>query len=310
MADTTFGVKVPEELKEQITKLMQDSGLTGRDFMQNLINMYQVEKTKDSIPEVAQELKELQVITQRINNIYLNLGYRIDNITKAKDLEVQQLLSKKEFIIADIQMKNEIMEDENQTLKESYNDIVNSKNELFQRVNELTESNNNYKALIDEYKNRIDTLSGIVEEYKGYKSENDELKKHLELSRDKNAELSNEIKDKDRELQALNSAMEAFKNKHEEEVKQLHQKAADEIKSLKSKHIDDLEQVRNKAEFDKEKVLLDKEVQHQEEIRKLNERINTLNAQYNEKVKDLISELEDLHKRNKTKPADNQSKKL
>jgi len=47
MADTTFGVKVPEELKEQLSKLMQDSGLSGKDFMQSLVNVYHVEKTKE-----------------------------------------------------------------------------------------------------------------------------------------------------------------------------------------------------------------------------------------------------------------------
>ena len=30
MADVTWGVKVPEELKEQINRLMQESGLQGK----------------------------------------------------------------------------------------------------------------------------------------------------------------------------------------------------------------------------------------------------------------------------------------
>jgi len=70
MSDVTFGVKVPEELKLQIDNLIKDSGLrTGKDFMQSLINSYVLEKTKESLPEVAEDLKELQSLTQRIDNI-------------------------------------------------------------------------------------------------------------------------------------------------------------------------------------------------------------------------------------------------
>ena len=41
MADVTFGVKMPEELKKQIEDLMKDAGLrTNKDFMQSLVNSY------------------------------------------------------------------------------------------------------------------------------------------------------------------------------------------------------------------------------------------------------------------------------
>lgn len=134
MADTTFGVKVPEELKEQLQKLIGDSGLTGKDFMQSIVNIYQVEKTKESMPLVAEDLKELQTLTQRINNIYINLGYRIDNIMQGKETEIGVQLQARENIIIDLQSKNESMKEEVEKINANYSNIVNINNELKQRL--------------------------------------------------------------------------------------------------------------------------------------------------------------------------------
>ena len=109
MSDVTYGVKVPEELKKQLEDLQKDSGLrVGKDFVQQLVNSYVLEKTKENIPEVAEDLKELQVLTQRINNIYLNLGYRIENVTKSQQEQQEKELSNKDSIISDLQSKIEV----------------------------------------------------------------------------------------------------------------------------------------------------------------------------------------------------------
>jgi chromosome segregation ATPase len=197
MGDVTFGVKVPEDLKEQLAKLMQDSGLAGKDFMQSLVNVYQVEKTKEGIPEVAQDLKELQGLTQRINNIYLNLGYRIDNLMKSKEAELQEQLQRKNAIIVTLQNKIDELDSKSEMLTEAFNTSVNDKCELETRVNELTESNNSIKALNEEYKAKFDTMAGIVEEYKHYKVEVEEYKKLLADSQTRNIELESSIKEKD-----------------------------------------------------------------------------------------------------------------
>lgn len=37
MPDTTWGVKVPEELKERIAKAQQESHLAGKEFLEALL---------------------------------------------------------------------------------------------------------------------------------------------------------------------------------------------------------------------------------------------------------------------------------
>ena len=167
MADVTFGVKMPEELKKLIEDLMKDAGLrTNKDFMQSLVNSYIVEKTKESIPKIAEDLKELQIITQRTNDIYLNMGYRIENINKANEKESQDQLLKKESIISELKEKIDMLNFENTNLEEASNTIVDQNNEHLKRVSELTEININVKELNEGYKQKNDDLMGIVSEYK------------------------------------------------------------------------------------------------------------------------------------------------
>jgi len=291
MSDVTFGVKVPEELKLQIDNLIKDSGLrTGKDFMQSLINSYVLEKTKESLPEVAEDLKELQSLTQRIDNIYLNLGYRIDNITKAQQEQQQQLLGKKDSIILDLQSKIEMLSTSKDSLIEENNNIVNLNNEHIQRVNELTEGNNNIKALNEEYKNKIDTMAGIVEEYKSYKVENETVKALLASQQSDNIELKDSLKVKDFTVNGLNKDIDKLNKDHEKAIIELGKSQ----EQLKDKHISDIEQVKDKASIIMDKALLELQKAQQSQLSLDQSKYNKEVQEYQNKYKALLEELESM----------------
>lgn len=282
MSDVTFGVKVPEELKKQLEDLQKSSGLrTGKDFMQQLVNIYQVEKAKESIPVVAEDLKELQTLTQRINNIYLNLGYRIESINKAQEEEKTKMLKDKDSIIKNLQTKIEDLKDQNDNLNNDNSEKVNLINDLYQRVNQLTNSNDSIKALNDEYKSKIDTMAGIVEQYKGYKDTNEELNKLLADSQTRNIELDNSIKEKDIVIEKLNSELAMVKKANEKTVQELN-----------TKHNEFIQSVKDKAELQREKEILELKSQHQEDKQELQNKYNKQIEEYQNKYKELLKELE------------------
>lgn len=292
MADTTFGVKVPEELKEEISKLMQNSGLTGKDFMQSLINVYQVEKTKEQLPEVTQEIRELQSLTQRINNIYLNLGYRIDNLMKAKDTEVEHQLRKKEEIVSKLQDQMAELDSKNEILTEAFNSSVNEKNELNQRVNELTENNSNIKALVEEYKIKNDTLTGLLNEYRASKEENESLKDKLSQANLRVLEINNEKMVLGRELEQLTSKVDrltsevnTLKVNHKIEVDNLNETNRDAT----SKAVQDITRVK---ESEKREEILNLKEEFQERMQKIQEEAAAKVSEYQEKYRTLLEELE------------------
>lgn len=261
VGDTTFGVKVPEELKDEISKLMQTSGLTGKEFMQVLINAYQVEQTKIQLPEVTQDLKELQGLTQRINNIYLSLGYRIDNLLKSKDTEIENQLRKKDGIIFDFQDKFNDIDSKNQILTEAFNNCVNEKNALNEQVNQLTNMYNDNKSLVEEYKSKNDMLTGLLSKYEKYSEEFDDLNIKLKEAENKNFELEKNISFKVDEITRIKDTMEHLKEEQAAEMSRL----------------------REQLEFKLDKALLVKDKEHQLEI-------NALNKIHNEKLQEQLSE--------------------
>ena len=289
MSDVTFGVKMPEELKKQIEDLMRDAGLrTNKDFMQSLVNSYIVEKTKESIPEVAEDLKELQIITQRTNDIYLNMGYRIENINKVSEKENKDQLSKKDSIISDLQEKIEMLNFKNSELEELNENIVNQNSEQLKRVNELTEGNINIKELNEEYKSKVDTIAGLLKQYEKYPEQIEVTKQLLTDTNTKNNEFNIIIKEHDFTIDSLNKNLKTKENdisnlklKNEEELKQVRKESQKELEQLKKEN-----QLNIKVEVaDVKEVLNDKfslvQIKHNKEI-----------EDYQSKYKSLLEEIE------------------
>lgn len=295
MADVTYGAKVPEELKKQLEDLQKDSGLrTGKDFMQSLVNSYVLEKTKEDIPQVAEDLKELQTLTQRINNIYLNLGYRIENITKAQKEQQEKELNKKNGIISDLQEKNESSKADFESLTEAYNNIVNQNSEYLQRVNELTESNNNIKALVEEYKTKNDMLLGDLAEYKQYKVKNEELKKENETLSSELNKLTfsnNSLLD---QLKSAKEEIDKIKNDSKNVLGALREENKLVLAKLHEEHENALKQALNVAEIEKEKTILEIEKKHQKELQEIQNSTNNEINSYQAKVKILLDEIENI----------------
>lgn len=276
MSDVTFGAKVPEELKKQLEELQNDSGLrTGKDFMQQLVNCYVVEKTKKNIPQVAEDLKELQVLTQRINNIYLNLGYRIENVTKAQQEQQQLELNKKDSLISDLQSKLETINVEKDNITKSCDIIVNQNKEYLQRVNELTDSNDNIKALNEEYKRKNDDLLSIVGEYKQYKEENTKLQKEMD-------KIKSTLSIKDNTINELENSNKQFNDKIKND--------ADMIIFYKDQSETSKNEIKNLN-----KSILEKEKSHKEELGKLEEKSTIEISSYKEQIEILKEEIKDIN---------------
>lgn len=92
MADVTFGVKVPEEMKNELSEIMKNTHLTGKEFMNMLLVAYKLEQNKEKNIFLNQDIDELQRLLQRVQNLYLNISERaalvIEESVKDKDEEI------------------------------------------------------------------------------------------------------------------------------------------------------------------------------------------------------------------------------
>lgn len=275
MADNTpFSVRMEQEDKEKLLKLIQDSGKSNKEFMTSLINIYDLNKAKIEMPEIAQDIEGLEALTKQISDYYVNMGKRIEAIRKSKDIE----FAKETEIYKD---KIETLKDENNNINEKftniqevYNNISSDYDKLNKQLLQLQESLNDKNLLVEEYKSKNDTLTDLLSEYKQYKMEIEEYKKSLEASQKQNTNLANELKENNKIIENLKKDLNS------------------KVVELGNKYKSNIEALKDRADIEKSKEILVLQKQHQEEIQKINLKNNKTIEEYQSKYKQLLEELE------------------
>jgi chromosome segregation ATPase len=272
---TTWGVKMEEEEKERLQSLIEQSGLNSKDFMNELVAAYEVNRTKEAVPVIASDIDELQKLTSRINAIFVGIGDRINTLTIDKDRQYQDQLSGKLSLIDTLQEKIKALQlnmqetdEQNEGLVKSNDELskemVNLKTELNRVVNQYNQVNQSNQALIEQYKEKIDTLTGLVNEYKQAKEENSNLTKALQDAELRIGKIESETKERTGEVLRLQ----------------------DKMTDVEETHKMQLQQVKEHADFEKDKALLEVEKKYQVIMQEMQEKYNT-------KVQELLSRMEE-----------------
>lgn len=283
MADNNapFSVRMESGDKEKLFELIQESGKSNKEFMSVLLNAYELNKTKSEIPDIAKDIEGLESLTKQINEYYVNIGKRIENIRKSKDIEFTKETEVYKSRIEALKADNDKLNGEYEALQQSYNNINTDTEELQKKLQQLQESLKDKTLLVEEYKEKNDTMTGLLNEYKQYKIDIEEFKKLLADSQSKNVELSNSIKEKDSTIEKLNNQVAIVKQDKENIVKELN-----------TKHNEVIQAIREKAELQKDKAILELKTQQQQEQQKLQNKHNEEIKEYQNKYKELLNELE------------------
>lgn len=281
MADVTWGVKVSEELKEKITETVQQSGLNGKEFVESLLLAYEMQKLKEMQPTMKADLDELQSLTSRINNIFLNLGERFENIGKTKDQEYKVAMEGKDSTIQLYYTKIKGLESEIEQLRGDKEELNINFEGLINRKNELENLHQTNTALIQEYKEKNDTLTGLLSEYKQFKDDVIILKEELEKERDKQKELLVSLNNIKRDSDAKFTDMSTSASKEIESLKQ-------KINQIESKTKDNIITAQEKADMAKEKVNMANEKAMIELKNTHQNDINKLHNNYNAKIQEIL----------------------
>jgi len=283
---TTWSVKMTDTLKEKIAGSLQESGLTGKEFMEVLLNTY--EQVKKDRPEIKPDLDELETITKRICAIYVNVGERITTLLNEKDNSYKAIVEEKTDLARTLQKRITELENalkEKRTLAkelEAERDKIQEEKinlELRQQkeLQQLAEINQGNKTLIEEYRQKNDTLTGLLAEYETYKSQLQELKKELDQERNKSKEAQGKTKDAEETLKRT-----------KERLFQTEERYKAQIENIIDQH-----------SFEKEKALLEQE-------KSLRNELQAVRDEYNNRIKVLLDEIEARNKAlNKPKNKDN-----
>lgn len=287
MADRTLGFKVTDEVHERARMLIEASGLTSKEWLENALAMYEVKALQANTPDYAKDLTELELHTTRIYELVVNMIQQSVYLKDHAVKDVADKLESKEGIITELQAKlTEQKEKVNQLTLEN-KQFTEQQTLLQKQLDEQKSTIDNSNLLINEYKEKNDTLSGLVTKYQGYAEENETLKTAFEAEK---ASL----------VQQLNEQQTAS-TEQIHQLEQAQQQANERIRELEKtlehaqlNYSRDLDIMQERKDLEREKALVEVERNYQGKLQAQNDR-------YNDKIAEMHAENERIRANYETK---------
>ncbi|WML26412.1 hypothetical protein [Neobacillus sp. OS1-33] len=303
MSDKTFGVKVSEELHEKVKNMIDVSGGNAKAWFEKAIAVVAVQDLKEGVGDYKQDLSELEVHTTRIYELIANMIQRAEYMKMDAVKESEDKLESRELTITELQGNVKKLTEELKRLEEESKQTESDKKELSEQLESFRSANDNNQALIQEYKEKIDTLSSLVNEYKGYATENAEIKaNHLAEKEQMKVAFGEKESRMISSIEVLKSTsrdqaavIEQTQDKLERAIEE-HNK---EMENVKVNFNNQLTQLTDKKELEKERVLIDVERNYQAKLQEIHE-------SYNEKLARLYEKFEMKESEGKPKRQNNQ----
>lgn len=272
--------RLKEDTKEKIKQQLGGLGLTQEEYFNRVVSLMELENVKKN-NLFAINATEVQELTQRLYNIFINLCEQGNSFLENKNVELQELKQKYKDMLLDKedvihQLKEELQQvyNENNVLQNENEEhkigLMKIKSDYEKQIDQLESSLRDKNSLVDEYKSKNDTLTGIVEEYKGFKDENKALNGLLTVEQTKNNNLNDSIKEKEHIIIKLNKDIEELKHKGKEEIKQLEER----------------------KDIERDKIILELNKAHQEEINSIRNEYAVKIDEYQNKYKILLEMIE------------------
>ncbi|MTL84657.1 hypothetical protein GMA36_12905, partial [Turicibacter sanguinis] len=173
MADAVLSVRIDEELKQKFLVLAQENGINNKELMEVMVSQFELAQIGDGSTQFNQDLEELQRITKRMNDIYINMFER----TQVRELEIKN----KESILRHKQ------EEEIAALNEKL-EIIEQKDKELQGLK--------------------DKLKKMSQDFGVLKEEQENIRELNQLLKDKNSQLEKVFADSQAKIEAANQVLE------------------------------------------------------------------------------------------------------
>lgn len=215
--DSTWSVRIPDDLKEKITNIVTESGLNTKDFLANIIQSYELKMAGTEQTLFEPDIDELRSITGRMNSIYVNIFERMGNFQRAKELEFEEKITKKNEMLIVFNTKIKDLETQASAFQSQSDQLKQTKEELKEHNIQLIEMTETGKALISEYREKNETLTGLLGEYKGYKTTVDALKAAIDKEKEQQSELNITLANALKTIDAQKLKLEELQDLHAQE---------------------------------------------------------------------------------------------
>ena len=258
MADAVLSVRIDEELKQKFLVLAQENGINNKELMEVMVSQFELAQIGDGSTQFNQDLEELQRITKRMNDIYINMFER----TQVRELEIKNkesiLRHKQEEEIAALNEKLEIIEQKDKELqglkdklKKMSQDfgVLKEEQENIRELNQLLkDKNSQLEKVFADSQAKIEAANQVLEEsvkLKAWVQDQEALSKRQEFQLQKEIEEQQNLKVKMEEEKRI--AIQTLQQEFEFERRN-HQLALSEMQlEMKKQAAIELEEVNEKA---------------------------------------------------------------
>jgi chromosome segregation ATPase len=297
--------RLKEDTKADIKRQLDEMGLTQEQYFNKVVTMMELENVKKN-NIFAVNTEELDELTKRIYNIFINVCEQGNTFLNTKDSELEELRNKykdmlvnKDNKIAELkqELQNISINIDNIKKEHDYSKLELADNKLkHEKQLEQLESNLKDKTLIvEEYKEKNDMLLNDLKEYKKYKEENKVLEEHLkQFQKDNNSLLTN--------INYLENTMEKQQNKIANDTEMIAFYKAEienKNKSIES-YKDDIKVLEIKKDKEIDNIKIDHKKAIEDQLRDITERFEN---KYKLDIANKDSEIEKLKREvEKSKP--------
>ena len=282
--DAILSVRISDELKQKFNDLAQSEGINNKELMEQVVKYYELNRAREENSNISEDIKELQTITSRMADIYINMVER----SNIKTLEIKNIHRNE---VIDNNKETEKLKKEIALLKEETKRITSLGKELADAKHiskELSENIKNLKTLNNMQEEKILKLTETNERYIRYEDEIIKLKSDLGISSSENMKLKDELLSKSNEADNLTKQIEQLKEANK-----------NKLEELKLKIKEDMEIQKERISFQMDRELLKLKEQQQLKIQELqenfNDRINKLlkeKEEATEKFKNMIMDID------------------
>ncbi|MBX4266218.1 hypothetical protein [Clostridium estertheticum] len=285
--DAILSVRISDEVKQKFNELAQSEGINNKEFMEQVVKYYELNRAREEDSNMSSDINELQTITNRISDIYINIVER-NNI---KNLEVKNV-HKNELIDKDKEVKklNEdiiSLKDEKKEDNKKLTLLEKDQSDNKHIVKELQESSKSLKTLNNMQGEKILKLSESNTKYIKYKDEILVLKTELDKLTNDNIQFKQDLSNKNEETSRLVNQVNELTESNENKIDEIEIKAKQDIEVQKERGI---------FQMDKELLKLKEhqQLKMQELQETFNDRINKLlkdKEEAAEKFRNMVSEI-------------------
>lgn len=255
----TFSARINSETKNKLETLIEESGLTAKDFMDRLVVTYETSQSRESIAQIK-ELDNLRHHLARIEEIYISITKEAKDrqeVDDAKIKELQESTHEAKSQVLDMQKRVEqISQEAEEKTKTTEADAALARENAQKEVKNIQET----LARAKESRDQSARLAALAE-----KSASEAEAKAARLQ---------EMADRFEQLQTQLKATEQERDQTNRDLSRLQEdlaRAQATIQAVKEEFDRKLTQALEKAEVDKERAVLAAQRKALDEMRELQE---------------------------------------